>query len=306
MQSVIINGASGFIGSHLLDHLLGVGKKVFVLTRNPVQFNNKKNPNLTLIKYNSDNYFNLKDNFKNTNIDVFYNLAWAGVSPEYKNDVDLQISNIGRTVKAAEFASEINCKLFVSAGTVAEYVFSKDVMDVNAKQTPNDIYGASKVATHYFLDVFTRKNKLPFIWCIIPSAFGEGRTDNNIITYTIRTLLKGGKPLYGNLEQMWDFLYVKEIAKALFLIGEKGIPGKVYGIGSGVYKPLKEYITMIRDIIDPKLKLGIGDKPELSYQTYSSCVNIDDLIKDTRFNPEIQFEEGIKKTIEWFKNNTIH
>lgn len=301
MKNVIVNGASGFIGSHLVDYLLNVNKNVFVLTRNPSQFVDKKNNNLTIIEYDSEDFSNLKEKLKNIDIDVFYNMAWAGVSPEYKNDVDLQISNIGRTVKAAEFASEIGCKLFVSAGTVAEYVFCKDVMDVNAKQTPNDIYGASKVATHYFLDVFTRKNKLPFIWCIIPSAFGEGRTDNNIITYTIRTLLKGGRPSYGNLEQMWDFLYVKEIAKALYLIGEKGVPGKVYGIGSGVYKPLKEYMTIIRDIINPKLELGIGDKPELSYQTYSSCVNIDDLTNDTGFVPEVQFEEGIKRTIDWFK-----
>lgn len=306
MYNVIINGASGFIGSHLLDYLLEMGKNVFVLTRDPIKFSNRKYQNLTLIKYDSENYSSVKDHFKNVDIDVFFNMAWAGVSPEYKNDVDLQISNIGRTVKAAAFASEINCKLFVSAGTVAEYVFSKDVMDVNAKQTPNDIYGASKVATHYFLDVFTRKNKLPFIWCIVPSAFGEGRTDNNIITYTIRTLLRGERPSYGNLEQMWDFLYVKEIAKALYLIGEKGIPGKVYGIGSGVYKPLKEYMTIIRDIINPKLELGIGDKPELSYQTYSSCVNIDDLTKDTGFIPEIQFEEGIKRTIDWFRNNVTN
>ena len=58
--------------------------------------------------------------------------------------------------------------------------------------------------------------------------------------------------------QMWDFLYVGEVARALKLIGEKGISGKTYGIGSGVYRQLKDYIMKIRDIIDPQLELGIG------------------------------------------------
>lgn len=175
-------------------------------------------------------------------------------------------------------------------------------MDVNARQTPNDIYGAAKVSVHYFLEVLSKQLKQDFIWTVIPSTFGERRTDNNIITYTIRTLLAGEKPSYGNLEQMWDFLYVSEVARALRMIGEKGVAGKTYGIGSGIYKPLKGYITAIRDIIDPSLELGIGDYPNMSEQTSSSCVNTYELIKDTGFIPQVSFEEGIRRTIEFFKH----
>ena len=136
---------------------------------------------------------------------------------------------------------------------------------------------------------------------VIPSTFGERRHDNNIITYTITSLLKGQKPTYGNLNQMWDFLYVKEVVRAIYLIGEKGKTEKVYGIGSGEYRPLKDYIEIIRDLIDPELPLGIGDVPALSEKTFSSCVNIYDLSKDTGFIPQISFYEGIKKTIEYYK-----
>lgn len=135
---------------------------------------------------------------------------------------------------------------------------------------------------------------------VIPSTFGERRTDNNDITYTVTTLLSGKKPLYGNLTQMWDFLYVGEVARAIRMIGEKGIPGKIYGIGLGQYKPLRAYIEEIRDIINPDLPLGIGEKPALSQQPFSSCVNIYDLIADTGFTPKISFSEGIEMTIKFF------
>ena len=109
---------------------------------------------------------------------------------------------------------------------------------------------------------------------------------------------------------MWDFLYVSEVARALRYIGEKGNPGKTYGIGSGVYKPLREYIMAVRDAIDPGLELGIGEDPGRSRQTFSSCVNIYDLVRDTGFMPEVSFEagirmiaEGIERTVAYWRKN---
>ena len=197
-------------------------------------------------------------------------------------------------------ASELHCDLFIGAGTVAEYALCNDVMNPNERQSPNDIYGAMKVAAHHLLEVRSRQLGIRFIWALIPSTFGEGRSDNNIITYTITHLLLGEPTEYGDLTQMWDFLYVSDVADALICLGEKGVDG-VYGIGSGVYKPLKNYICTIRDIINPEADLGIGLSVHLSENSVSSCVNIFRLIRDTGFNPRVSFEEGIKKTIKYWE-----
>ncbi len=152
------------------------------------------------------------------------------------------------------------------------------------------------------LETWARNNDMPFNWVVVPSTFGEGRRDNNILTYTITSLLKGEKPTYGYLNQMWDFLYVEEVVRALRLIGEKGTADKTYAIGSGIYRPLRDYVETIRDIINPKLPLGIGEKPFLSNKAFSSCVSIKDLTADTGFVPGVTFEEGIKKTIAYYKS----
>ena len=112
------------------------------------------------------------------------------------------------------------------------------------------------------------------------------------------------KPIYGDLNQMWDFLYVKDVVRAIRLVGEKGKKDKVYGIGSGEYKALREYVCRIRDVINPNLPLGIGENSSLSRRTFSSCVNNYDLKKDTGFQPEYSFEEGIARTIEYYQKNT--
>lgn len=298
MRTVVVTGSTGFIGTWLVKELLEHGYNVIALVRQQSGALNDSIDNIRYIQYDSVEYNRLFLE-KNT-IDAFYHLAWGGVSSNQKNDCILQMENIQFSLKMLEFAQELHVKKFIATGTVAEYSFCESIMDVHARQTPNDMYGASKTATHYMLETRARMLHLPFVWAVIPSTFGEGRRDNNIITYTILSLLKGQYPKYGDLTQMWDFLYVKEVVTALRLIEEKGNTETTYGIGSGVFKPLKDYITLIRDIIAPQAELGIGEIPSYSDKAFSSCVSIYDLTKDTGFVPRIGFTEGIKRTIPYY------
>ena len=299
MQKVVITGGTGFIGSWLVEEMLEQSVEVIMLVRDISKCNQCDRDGVSVVAYYSSEYEKLKE--QRDSIDAFYHLGWGGVATQDKNDCRLQMDNIAFSMEMLDYAYEIGAAKFIGIGTVAEYSFCESIMDVNAKQTPNDMYGAAKTAVHYLLETRARLLEMPFIWTVIPSTFGEGRRDNNIITYTIMSLLRGEKPEYGYLTQMWDFLYVKEVVRALRYIGEKGISEKTYAIGSGQFKPLKDYIMMIRDIINPELELGIGAKPALSDKVFSSCVSIYDLTKDTGFVPEISFEEGIQKTIEYYR-----
>ena len=298
MKKAIVTGGTGFIGSWLVQELLENNYEVIVIVRDKDRLMPESQKQCFIIE---KSLLELKTEYFGGGADIFFHLAWEGVSSENKNQLEIQLENIRASLHVLEISNQIGCKLFVATGTVAEYALCDNVMDMAARQTPNDFYGAAKVSTHYFLEVRARQLMQPFIWCVLPSTFGERRTDNNIVTYTIKTLLKGGKPIYGELKQMWDFLYVKDVVRALRLIGDKGTPGKVYGIGSGEYKTLRDYITRIRDVIDPKLNLGIGENETQSKRTFSSCVNNYDLKKDTGFQPEYTFEEGIERTVQYFR-----
>lgn len=301
MKKAIVTGGTGFIGSWLIQELLDHGVEVTVIVRNKARLlaNYAHNSNITIVEKNIAALD--EGDFSKEGYDTFFHLGWAGVAPEEKNEIDLQLQNIAMSLHALEVAAQIGCRRFIASGTVAEYVYCENVMDLEARQSPNDIYGAAKVSAHYFLEVRARQLGMPFNWIVIPSTFGERRNDNNIISYTIKTLLKKEKPHYGDLRQLWDFLYVSEVVRAIYLIGEKGKPEKTYGIGSGVHQPLRMYIETIRDTIDPSLPLGIGDLPAMSEKTFSSCVNISELQKDTGFFSKVSFEEGIMRTIPYFQ-----
>ncbi len=299
MRSVILTGATGFIGRWLTRNLLDAGVDVTILTRDKSKIDNSFGYEIHI--YESEYWDYDKLQIPENKYDAFYHLAWDGVASEYKDRLDVQKRNIDISVAAYKLAQKLNCKKFIASGTVAEYAYCERIMDFSQRQIPNDIYGAMKVSVYNILNVLSRKDEMDFIWVVLPSTYGEGRDNDNIITYTIEKLLNHEKPTYGTLEQLWDFLYVKEVARAMRLIGESGKPNKIYGIGSGQCRKLKDYICIIRDMIDHELELGIGERPQMSDKANSSCVGIYDLVKDTDFLVETSFEQGIYNTIKYYQ-----
>ena len=134
-------------------------------------------------------------------------------------------------------------------------------------------------------------------------VYGPGDAESTMVISTIRKLLSKEKPTLTKGGQEWDFLFSEDCAKALFLIGEKGKDGAVYCIGSGKTYPLRYYFEQIRDAIDPALPLGIGEIPYRDQQVMYLCADITSLNKDTGFEPQISFQEGIRRTVEWCRNN---
>lgn len=297
-MKVLITGGTGFIGRYLVQELLGRGMEVTVLTSKKDMAAPEDHLDMVQTTYSYDD---VMEKLSGRTYDRFYHLGWGGVDGSRKNDIFLQYNNIGIALDMLRVSKALHCEVFIATGTVAEYVFSRDVIDFAMKQTPNDVYGATKVAVHYMLEAVAKQIGQNMIWAVLPSTFGPGRRGDNIITYTIRTLLEGRRPLYGKLDQMWDFLYVTEVTRALAEIGEKGSYNMTYGIGSGQYRLLRDYIRTIRDMIDPELPLGIGERESRGTEPFSSCVNIEQLTKDTGFVPSITFEEGIRQTISYYR-----
>ena len=304
MKSAIVTGATGFVGSWLIEKLLHTGIQVTALAIE--EGTDVKGSIKDYIEGSIETIYHKPGEISSVagfikSADVFYNLGWGGVAPEHKNNLDIQMANIRFAVEAVQLAANIGCKRFIGIGSAAEYVYSKELIESSQPPTPSDLYGAAKVSARFMSQQLSNLLGLRFNWVILPSTFGPRRNDDNIITYTIRSLLDEKRPSYTKCEQMWDFLYIKDVVNALYLIGEKGIPGKTYGVGSGVYRPLYEYIEIIRDMINPCLPLGIGDRPYPQGIVPGSCIDIFDLVMDTGYKPEVSFEKGIGETIRYFK-----
>ena len=145
MKKAIVTGSTGFIGSWLVQELLESNYEVEVVARNKDKLVPESRKRCSIIEKSLEE---LRPEYFDGGADVFFHLAWAGVSSESKNQLDLQLENISVSLNALEIANRIGCKLFVATGTVAEYALCDNVMDMAARQTPNDFYGAAKVSAH--------------------------------------------------------------------------------------------------------------------------------------------------------------
>ena len=302
MRKVIVIGANGFLGNNLVRKLASTGVEVTALVARGMDYSAISTvKNVTCAEFELDTLALLDGHPAVMGADTLYHMAWAGVSTTFKNEAHTQATNILYGLSVVEFAKRNSISKVIVPGSASEYACGNTTINGQNVPSPSDLYSAAKVATHFLCQTYARQNHIDFIWTVITSIYGPGRNDNNLITYTIKTLLQGKKPSFTGLEQQWDYLYIDDLIDALVAVGEKGKGGKVYPIGSGEHCAMVEYVKLVRDLINPSLPLGIGDIPYKNDIIDNQILDISDLIFDTGFHPKYNFENGIKKTIEHFK-----
>lgn len=303
MKTALVTGATGFIGQALVVGLIERGVRVTALvhSRNGLA----QRPGLTIVEGTLPCGPELAEVVQGGPYDVLYHLAWQGVSTTKKNNPAIQISNIQLCVSAMWLARETCCKRVVFTGSISEYAYADGPVSGSEPPSPCDLYAAAKASAHLFCSVLSQQQGTPINWLLVPSVYGPGRTDNNLISYAIRTLLAGEKPSFTKLEQKWNYLYIDDLVESLYLTGEKGKPGRTYATGGEEY-PLREYVEILRNQINPALPLGIGEYPYKLGNIDNSEVDIAKFHADTGYVPQVSFEQGIKKTISFFAdlNNT--
>jgi UDP-glucose 4-epimerase len=301
MTRAIIIGADGFVGSHLTQRLRNENIDVWavVLPRSPLVARIKSIPGVHILEHSIEE---LNSSCMPDEADVLYYLAWQGVSPEERNEFDLQFKNIDLSIRCLRIAADIGVKKVIFPGSTSEYMFYGKPIDSSAAPSVVNAYGSVKAAVRYLCGQYAEELGIGFIYTVITGIYAADRIDNNVLNYTIKCLLREEKPILTGLEQLWDYVHIDDVMDAMYLIGEKGIPGSFYCIGHGDNQPLLRYIEAIRDIINPSLPLGIGEKPYPSGRIPSSCVDLSTLCIDTGFKPKIPFRIGIKEVINRIQN----
>jgi len=306
MKKVLIIGANGFLGSKLTKYL--VEKDVSVVAFVPKGFDYSNISSLSgvnCVEFSFGSLGLLNYIAELDNVEMAYNMAWIGVNAKDRNNEELQLSNVKCNVEVVELLKRNGILRLIVPGSAAQYACSGRVIDGTGCPAPSDLYSAAKVATYYYCNTLCTLNGIELIWPLVTSIYGIGRDDDNLISYVIKSLLKGKKPQTTKLEQRWDYLYVADLLHAFYLLGEKGKGGRLYPVGSGESRTLYEYVEIIRDLINPALPLGIGELPYKNSQIDNQVLDITALKEDTGFEAKYSFIEGIKEEINFFKTNII-
>lgn len=303
MNKVIVLGANGYIGSRLTLSLAQRGYEVIALVDKRFSYAHLNGiEHLQTVEFQLEDLDSLYDNPYIDGSDTLFHMAWSAVNAQLRNEAEEQVKNIMFGLRVLEFAEYHGIKRVVVPGSAAEVSCGDGIITGKEAPAPSDMYSSAKVATRYICQTYASQHQIELVWTLITSVYGTKRNDNNLITYTIQSLLNGEIPQFTGLAQKWDYLHIDDLVNALIALGKSGIGGKVYPVGSGECKTLREYVEMIRDIINPELQLGIGTLPYKNPNKIDNQVlDISELCIDTGFTPQRTFGEGITEVINEYK-----
>ncbi|MBR5535127.1 MAG: NAD(P)-dependent oxidoreductase [Clostridia bacterium] len=298
IKRAVISGATGAIGTALIEELTDKGLEVLVLLREGSERNdNVPSSSLVTKKYCDLKDFESMQNDMGKEYDVFYHFAWMGTTGEARNDMYLQNMNVKYALDAVSLAKRLGCKTFIGAGSQAEYGRCEGVLTPGTLPNPETGYGMAKLCAGFMTRKLAGDLGVKHIWVRVLSVYGKNDTPKSMVMSTVNKLKNNIVPEFTKGEQMWDYLNSSDAARAFYLLGEKGIDGKTYILGSGCAKPLKEYIEIIKNVVKPNCEIKLGALPYADKQIMHLQADISELKKDTGFEPKVSFEDGIKSLL---------
>lgn len=297
MKNVIVTGANGFIGSSLIKKLVANNIQVVAID---VSFAGDRLPDSELVnKIEAFVDDSLIDKIPSGEYDAFYHFAWKGVNGADKANPTVQLANVQMTVFCADICKNLGIKKYLCAGTVAENaVYSLPNL---ASTSGGMMYGVAKYACHLILEDYCKNIGQEFVWMQFSNIYGVGNKTGNLVSYTLNELMSGKDATFGPALQPYDFIYVDDLIEAVYRLGANKTEKSFYFIGSGSPRLLKDYLLNIGALVGCEDRVCIGKRPDDGIKYTMQMFNNSDTVKAVGEYVSMDFENGIKKTINWLK-----
>jgi len=312
-NQILVTGGAGFIGSHLVERLLKDGYDIVCLDN----FNDYYNPQ---IKRNNIEPFLRERNFNLVEDDirdedtlekifekykfqkVIHLAAQAGVRLSLKQP-NLYIDvNVNGTLNLLELSEEYKIKNFVFGSSSSVYGATKEIpFSEEGKLKPISPYGVSKRTGELLCYTYNHLYNLPFTILRFFTVYGpRQRPDMAIHKFT--KLIDEGKEiyLYGDGKTSRDYTYISDIVEGIMSALNNDFNYEIFNLGNSNPTNLSHMISLIERNLKKSAKIKY-----LPEQPGDPSITFADISKSKRilnYNPKIKIEEGIKRFVEWYKN----
>ncbi|MDD5456774.1 MAG: NAD-dependent 4,6-dehydratase LegB [Candidatus Margulisbacteria bacterium] len=313
-KKVLVTGADGFIGSHLVERLLAEGCQV-----------------KAFVYYNSFNRWGWLDNFTKEQleqievftgdirdpngvreaikgIDVVFHLAALIAIPFSYHSPDSYVdTNIKGTLNILQACRDLNVQKVLVTSTSEVYGTALYVpIDEKHPRQGQSPYSATKIAADAMADAFYRSFNLPVVIVRPFNTFGPRQSARAVIPTIITQLLAGKTEIkLGSLHPTRDLVYVKDTAEGFVEIAKTdNIIGQEINISTGQEIAIKDLAVLLISLINPEVKIISDDvrvRPENS-EVERLLGNNEKIIGLTSWRCKYTLEQGLKETIEWFRN----
>lgn len=315
-KNILVTGGAGFIGSHLCDELLnrGAGKVVcvdnFFLGKMENLSEAIGKDNFILYRDDARQFGVMHSIIEKEKIEVVFNMATIALNYSFFNPFDAYMVNVQIANTLLELLRVGAYKTLIHTSSSEAYGTAKySPMDENHPTAPTTPYAAGKAAADMMIHSFSKVLDMDI--SIIRPFNNYGPRQNaegplaGIIPATAKRIKSGERPVInGDGEQTRDFIYVKDTVRGILLSYEKEESrGMIINLGSGKEITMNALLQGICEYMGYS-----GDwehRPERTSDVKNLCANIDRARKVLGFEPQMDFEDGIKETLDWYINESI-
>jgi nucleoside-diphosphate-sugar epimerase len=308
---VLVTGASGFIGSHLVRRLVREGAAVHALVRPKSSLHRIADVQNQVTLWQSDlsDAARLKTSIESVRPQVIFHLAAGTAGRRASDDVksvreSLESNLVGtlNLIEAIESA-KLDLRCLIRAGGLEEYGNGPFPYDERQRESPVSAYSASQVATTHVCQMITGRTGLPIVTIRPALTYGPGQSSDFFIPSLIAHALRGEDFTMTSGQQTRDLLYIDDLIEAFIRAATAtGIAGHIINIGSGRDYRIIDVAHAIVRITGSKIQLKVGDASERPSQIRRLLASIDRARELLNWTPQIDLETGLARTIESYSS----
>lgn len=306
-KNCCVVGGSGFIGKYVVDLLLKTDRNVSVVHVNKGRTGSIPNSVKNIIA-NCTNKEMLKKAFKGVD-ELIYLACTTNPKTSFDNPLKDLVDNLTMGINSLQAAAESGVKKYVivsSGGTVYGKA-AKLPINEDAQTNPVSSFAISKLMLEKYGLMLNSQKKLNVIIARPGNAYGEYQKPYKDLGFVINAIAsivdKKEIILFGKKGTIRDYLYVTDIATGIVSCLKKGKNGEIYNIGGGSGRSNKDVLATIFPLASAYgFKTKIKVLPPRPFDVPANVLDSGKLTKHTSWTPKISFEEGVKKTWEWYLN----
>jgi UDP-glucose 4-epimerase len=300
---VLLTGATGFVGSHVLARLLRDGEhSVAVLLRAGRERWRIEEllGRIHIIEGDLAQAAELTEPVGRFGPEAVLHLAWGHVADRERSPL-LQVDNVRHTVELVKLAHAAGARHFLGVGSQAEYGPCPHRIDERQPTRPLTLYGTAKLCAGLLAQQMCEHLGLRFAWLRLFSAYGPMDFPTCLIPSVGRALLSGERPVTTRGEQLWDYLYVADAAEAIHGVLKEPSASGIFNLGSGRVQTIRSVIERLRDLIRPGAELGLGELAYRPDQLMHLEADIDRLRRSIGWDAVTDLDTGLSHTVAWLR-----